>query len=83
MKPGDMHQQDDERYPYRHHGPSVYGSKLADYLVSEQSMEEDDLIDWTPRHEYRAPEGAAAGYALIWGAIMSAIVWGALIWALL
>ena len=29
------------RYPYTHHGPTIYGSKLADYLVSEASMRVD------------------------------------------
>ncbi len=29
------------RYPYTHHGPTVYGSKLADYLISEHSLRED------------------------------------------
>lgn len=28
-------------YPYTHHGPTVHGSKLADYLVSEMSLRED------------------------------------------
>lgn len=28
-------------YPYRHHGPAVHGSKLADYLVTEASLRED------------------------------------------
>lgn len=30
-----------DRYPYRHHGPSVHGSKLADYLISEANLRED------------------------------------------
>ena len=29
------------RYPYRHHGPAVHGSKLADYLISEANLRED------------------------------------------
>jgi hypothetical protein len=29
------------RYPYTHHGPAVYGSKLADYLISEAHLRED------------------------------------------
>ena len=29
------------RYPYRHHGPAVHGSKTLDYLVSEISLRED------------------------------------------
>ena len=29
------------RYPYSHHGQSVHGSKLADYLISEQTLRED------------------------------------------
>jgi len=29
------------RYPYRHHGPPVHGSKLEDYLISEASLRED------------------------------------------
>lgn len=29
------------RYPYSHDGPAVYGSKLADYLISEANMEDD------------------------------------------
>lgn len=29
------------RYPYTHHGPSVYGDKLTDFLVSESSLKED------------------------------------------
>lgn len=33
-----------ERYPYRHHGPAVHGSKLADFLVSEAHMREDGLL---------------------------------------
>ncbi len=32
------------RYPYRHHGPAVHGSKLADFLVSEANMIDDGLI---------------------------------------
>jgi len=32
------------RYPYRHHGPAVYGDKLTDFLVSEFHMREDGLI---------------------------------------
>lgn len=32
-----------ERYPYRHHGPSVHGSKLADFLISEVHLREDGL----------------------------------------
>jgi len=35
---------ENERYPYRHHGPSVHGSKLIDYLVSEANMIEDGLL---------------------------------------
>lgn len=31
----------EKRYPYTHHGPSVYGSKLVDYLVSEIALRED------------------------------------------
>ena len=30
-----------DRYPYRHHGPAVHGSKLTDYLISEANMIED------------------------------------------
>ncbi len=35
------------RYPYRHHGPPVHGSKLEDYLISEASLREDrpELFD--------------------------------------
>ncbi len=29
------------RYPYRHEGPPVFGSKLADYLISEMHLRED------------------------------------------
>jgi len=29
------------RYPYSHHGPTVYGDKLTDYLISEQTLRED------------------------------------------
>lgn len=29
------------RYPYTHHGPAIYGSKLDDYLISEASLRED------------------------------------------
>jgi hypothetical protein len=29
------------RYPYTHHGPTVYGDKLTDFLVSEASLAED------------------------------------------
>lgn len=32
------------RFPYTHHGPTVYGSKLADYLVTEASMIEDGML---------------------------------------
>lgn len=32
---------EDERYPYRHHGPAVHGSKLLDYLISEHSLLQD------------------------------------------
>ena len=31
----------DSRYPYSHHGPTVHGSKLMDYLFSEYSLRED------------------------------------------
>ena len=30
-----------ERCPYTHHGPTVHGSKLADYLVSEMALRDD------------------------------------------
>lgn len=35
------------RYPYTHHGPTVYGSKLADFFVSEANLREDrpDLFE--------------------------------------
>ena len=29
------------RYPYTHHGPPVFGSKLEDYLISEAHLRED------------------------------------------
>lgn len=29
------------RHPYRHHGPAIHGSKLADFLISEASLQED------------------------------------------
>jgi hypothetical protein len=29
------------RYPYTHHGPAVFGSKLADYLFSEAHLCDD------------------------------------------
>ena len=32
-----------DRYPYRHHGPAVHGSKLADYLISEANMRYDEI----------------------------------------
>lgn len=32
-----------ERYPYRHHGSSVHGSKLEDFLISELNMIEDGV----------------------------------------
>ena len=43
------HERDTLRYPYRHHGPAVFGSKLADYLISEASLREDrpELFDGT------------------------------------
>jgi hypothetical protein len=28
-------------YPYTHHAPNVYGSRLVDYLVSEMALRED------------------------------------------
>lgn len=28
-------------YPYRHDGPAVHGSKLADYLITEATLRED------------------------------------------
>jgi hypothetical protein len=31
----------DSRYPYTHHGPTVHGSKLMDFLISEHSLRED------------------------------------------
>lgn len=31
------------RYPYRHRGPAMHGSKLADYLISEVALQEDHL----------------------------------------
>ena len=30
------------RYPYTHHGPTIHGSKLLDYLISEISLIEDE-----------------------------------------
>lgn len=30
-----------DRYPYRHHGPTVHGSKIVDFLISEASLRED------------------------------------------
>lgn len=30
-----------DRYPYRHHGPAVHGSKMIDYLISELALRED------------------------------------------
>ncbi len=33
---------EDERYPYRHHGPTAHGSKMLDYLISEHSLREDE-----------------------------------------
>lgn len=40
-----------ERYPYRHHGPAVHGSKLADFLVSEANMIEDGILPDPARME--------------------------------
>ena len=31
-------------YPYTHHGPSVHGSKLKDFLISEASMIEAGIL---------------------------------------
>lgn len=44
---------DELRYPYRHHGPAVFGSKLADYLISEMHLREDrpDLFDDDREHQ--------------------------------
>jgi hypothetical protein len=43
------------RYPYSHHGPAVFGSKLADYLISEMNLRED-------RPElFNTPEKEASG----------------------
>jgi hypothetical protein len=33
-----------DRYPYRHHGPAIHGSKLVDFLISEHNMREDGLL---------------------------------------
>ena len=33
-----------DRYPYRHEGPAVHGSKLTDFLVSLLHMVEDGLV---------------------------------------
>jgi len=33
-----------DRYPYRHKGPPVHGSKLIDFLVSEANMIDDGLL---------------------------------------
>lgn len=43
-----MHDPKDERYPYRHHGPAVHGSKLHDYLISEHSFLEDFVAKQEP-----------------------------------
>jgi hypothetical protein len=32
------------RYPYTHHGPPVYDSKLMDFLISEENMRADGLL---------------------------------------
>lgn len=37
------------RFPYTHHGPTVYGSKLADFLVSEASMIEGGILPLNPK----------------------------------
>lgn len=31
-------------YPYRHHGPSVFGDKLTDFLISEANMRSRGLL---------------------------------------
>ena len=43
-----MNEKTDDRYPYRHHGPSVHGSKLMDYLISEHSFLEDFVAEQEP-----------------------------------
>lgn len=32
------------RFPYTHHGPATYGSKLEDFLITEANMIEDGLL---------------------------------------
>lgn len=41
-----------DRYPYRHHGPPVHGSKIVDFLISEASLREDypELFQYTLDH---------------------------------
>lgn len=43
------------RYPYTHHGPSVHGSKLLDYYISEHSLRQDapELFDDIPASPLR------------------------------
>ena len=43
------------RYPYTHHGQTVHGSKLLDYLISEQNLRDDhpELFD-----DETPPEGS-------------------------
>lgn len=47
------------RYPYSHDGPAVYGSKLADYLISEANMnaELDRGICHDHDQTFRAEDG--------------------------
>lgn len=36
------------RYPYTHHGPAVFGSKMEDFLISEANLELDDIVRRNP-----------------------------------
>lgn len=57
-------EQDPLRYPYRHHGPPVFGSKLADYLISEMSLREDrpEFFDDDELKSIKCTEAPTARY---------------------
>ena len=67
------------RYPYTHKGPSVHGSKVLDYLISEQSLREDrpelfgDMHQMDEPEPERAPEPAPAAYVLILAGVLFGI----------
>lgn len=49
-----------DRYPYRHTGPAVFGCKMTDYLISEANMIKDGFIPASADMKLLGPDEEAA-----------------------